>query len=83
MPKKQLPEKKKGGKSRQSKKSDSSIEKSHEQMPDKYWDEVAEDAASGYTTKEDGSPLLNIDQQPGDNERGDGSLPSADDSPKL
>jgi hypothetical protein len=38
---------------------------------DDYWDRVAEDAASGYETNEDEDDILNIDQLPEDNERGD------------
>ena len=36
-----------------------------------YWENVAEDAASGYRTEEDKDELLNADQMPGDHERGD------------
>lgn len=36
-----------------------------------FWDSVADDVASGYTTKNDESPILNIDQKPGDDERAD------------
>lgn len=49
--------------------------KEYEKQKDKpsndYWDRVADDVASGYTTKNDDNPILNIDQEPGDDERGD------------
>jgi hypothetical protein len=44
----------------------------HMDAPGKnYWDSVAEDVAKGYKSKEDESRILNEDQEPGDNERGD------------
>ena len=36
-----------------------------------YWERVADDVASGYKNEEDEDNILNIDQVPGDNERGD------------
>jgi hypothetical protein len=36
-----------------------------------YWDSVADDVASGYTTDEDENSILNQDQLPDDHERGD------------
>ena len=42
-----------------------------ESLGNDYWDRVAEDAASGYENKEDEDKILNVDQLPGDNERGD------------
>jgi hypothetical protein len=38
-----------------------------------YWDRITDDPASGYLNEESGEAddLLNIDQEPGDNERGD------------
>ena len=33
-----------------------------------YWDRIADDVASGYEGKEDDDSILNIDQEPGDNE---------------
>jgi hypothetical protein len=45
--------------------------KSKDKPGSNYWDSVADDVASGYTTKNDESPILNIDQKPGDDERAD------------
>lgn len=42
-----------------------------ESLGNDYWDRVAEDAASGYENKGDDDEILNVDQLPGDNERGD------------
>lgn len=42
-----------------------------ESLGNDYWDRVADDAASGYENKEDKNDILNVDQLPGDNERGD------------
>lgn len=38
-----------------------------------YWDRIADDPASGYTNQESTNEddVLNVDQEPGDNERGD------------
>ena len=38
-----------------------------------YWDRIADDPASGYTDEDNKNEddVLNIDQEPGDNERGD------------
>ena len=36
-----------------------------------YWDRVSEDPAKGYKSKDDPDKLLNVDQQPGDDEFGD------------
>ena len=59
------------------KKKKKGTEKKKEIDPDRdmpapdYWNSVADDVASGYKSKEDKSKILNEDQLPGDNERGD------------
>lgn len=42
---------------------------------DNYWDSIAEDVASGYETNKDPDEIHNIDEQPGDHNRGDVSIP--------
>ena len=42
---------------------------------DNYWDSIAEDVASGYETNKDPDEIHNIDEQPGDHNRGDVSVP--------
>ena len=42
-----------------------------ETLGDNYWDSVADDVAAGYKTKDDENSILNEDQLPDDNERGD------------
>lgn len=63
----------KNGKKKKNEKKDESKEKHpHIDAPGKnYWNSVAEDVAKGYKSKEDESRILNEDQEPGDNERGD------------
>lgn len=42
-----------------------------EKQNEDYWDRITDDAASGYKDEGNEDPLLNSDQQPGDNEKGD------------
>jgi len=42
-----------------------------ETLGDNYWDSVADDVAAGYKTEDDENSILNEDQLPDDNERGD------------
>ena len=50
---------------------DESIQPEKEIPSTNYWNSVADDVATGYKSKEDKSRILNEDQLPGDNERGD------------
>lgn len=43
-----------------------------ESLGNDYWDRVADDVASGYESDDDENDVLNVDQEPHDNERGDG-----------
>lgn len=47
------------------------ITKAKEKANDDYWSRIAEDPASGYKNEDNEDPLLNVDQQPDDNRRGD------------
>lgn len=42
---------------------------------DNYWDSIADDVASGYETNKDPDDIHNIDEQPGDHNRADVSVP--------
>jgi hypothetical protein len=47
------------------------VSRDKETLGNDYWERVAEDVASGYKNEEDDNNILNNDQEPGDNERGD------------
>lgn len=72
---KQFTESPGGGKKKAAEK-DSAAEsvREKEQRNEDYWERIAEDPASGYKNEENDDPLLNVDQLPGDNKKGDQTL---------
>ncbi len=47
------------------------VSSDHPNLGNDYWDRVADDVVTRYTTNEDEDDILNIDQLPDDNVRGD------------